>query len=81
MWIRLTKTDFESVMVNFDRLTHVSSRTGGGSSLHFDIEIVDKNGDSKQRVLAIKETVAEVYDAVMETGGTPAAIPKLRTAS
>jgi hypothetical protein len=80
MWIRLTKIDFESVMVNFDRLTHVSSRTGGGSSLYFDMEIVDKNGDSKQRVLAVKETVAEVYD-IMETGGTPVAIPKLRTAS
>jgi hypothetical protein len=80
MWIKLTRPDLEPVLVNFDRLTHITPRSGGGSSLYLDIEATDKNGESKQRALAVKDSVAEVYDAIRTADVPPVAKTRSRPA-
>lgn len=79
MWIKLTRNDLEPVLVDVDRLTHIGPRTGGGSTLYFS-EDGDKKGDAKQKVLAVRDTVAEIYNLIKAADGGPVAAAKARTA-
>jgi len=81
MWIKLTRPDLEPVLVNSDVITHITARGGGGSSLYMELESVDKKGESKQRILACREPLADVYNILKAAeGGAPAAAAKLRAA-
>ncbi|MEQ1950366.1 hypothetical protein [Mesorhizobium sp. CN2-181] len=79
MWIKLTRNDLEPVLVDADRLTHIGPRTGGGSTLYF-AEDNDKKSDAKQKVLAVRDTVAEIYNLIKAADGGPIAASKSRTA-
>ena len=79
MWIKLTRNDLEPVLVDVERLTHIGPRTGGGSTLYF-AEDSEKRGDVKQKVLAVRDTVAEIYNLIKATDGGPIAASKARTA-
>lgn len=58
MWIELTNTNAESVLVNFKKVAYVSPRTGGGSTLHFWVNAIDKD---PRTALGIREAVEEVF--------------------
>lgn len=79
MWIKLTRNDLEPVLVDVDRLTHIGPRTNGGSTLYF-AEDSDKKGDSKQKVLAVRDTVAEIYNLIKAADGAALTSSKARTA-
>jgi hypothetical protein len=81
MWIKLTRPDLEPVLVNAAKITHVTARGGGGSSLYMELESVDKKGEAKQRILACRETTIEVFNLLKAAeGGAPATTQKLRAA-
>lgn len=68
MWITLTTTKGDPVLVSSGKITHVTPRESGGSSLYFDAE----TPDGRPRVLGVSQSFAEV--AALITGGVaPAA--------
>lgn len=79
MWIKLTRNDLEPVLINVDELSHIGSRNGGGSTVYF-AEGVDKKDNTKQKVIAVRETVAEIHNLLMATASSGIAASKARTA-
>lgn len=67
MWVRLSGRDLEPMLVEFANVTHVTSRAGGGSTIYFKSEATNDKGETKQRALAVRETVPEISKALGAT--------------
>lgn len=64
MWVRLSGRDLEPILVDFSNVTHVTSRAGGGSTIYFKNETMNEKGESKQRALAVRDSVPEISKAL-----------------
>ncbi|PSJ64406.1 hypothetical protein [Kumtagia ephedrae] len=67
MWIKLTSVRDETVLLAVDKVTHVTARESGGSSVY----LLGDTVDGRPRVLGVKETLDQLA-ALLDVSGAPA---------
>ncbi len=60
MWIQLTKNNGEAILVSATRITHISARQAGGSTIYLDSNTTDADGIAKARSLSVTETLETI---------------------
>ena len=68
MWIQLTKNNGEAVLVSSVRITHVSGRLTGGSTIYLDSTTIDSNGIAKARSFSVQEALEHIQ-GMLGAGG------------
>ncbi|PSJ56166.1 hypothetical protein [Kumtagia ephedrae] len=49
------------MLVSLDKVTHIATRAGGGSTLYFAVQATDPKGrEAKQRLLAVRESIEDI---------------------
>ncbi|MEQ1955520.1 hypothetical protein [Mesorhizobium sp. CN2-181] len=71
MWIQLTKNNGEAILVSSARITHVSARQVGGSTIYLDSTTTDANGTAKARSFSVQEAFEQIQD-MLRAGGSGA---------
>jgi hypothetical protein len=56
MWLKLSNREGITVLVATDKITHISAREGGGSSIYFEAE----TAEGRPRILAVRETIDDL---------------------
>lgn len=69
MWIQLTKNNGEAILVSSARITHVSARQVGGSTIYLDSTTTDANGIAKARSFSVQEAFEHIQD-MLRAGGS-----------